>query len=464
MIDKLEVLINASLFTNEEYARHVLPFIKKEYFSSEGAKQVFLIVERFFNKYNKIPTIEAISIELNAITNLSEPVVTEARDLLKRGGDMKKQPELKFLVDKTEVWCRERATYNAVVEAISIINGNHKTLQENALPDLFKDAIAISFDTRIGHEYIPDAESRFDAYHAKEDRLSCDLTMLNTITDGGFPRKTLNVLLASTGVGKSLFMCHLATSYIKQGKNVLYITLEMSEERIAERIDANLMDVRIQDLKKMSKQAFMSKVKKIKEQCSGELVIKEYPTGGAHVNHFRALLQDLKAKREFIPDVICVDYLNICASSRAKLGNGLNSYSVVKAIAEELRGLAVEQNCVVISATQTTRSGTNNSDVELTDVSESIGLPQTTDFFAAVMSNEKLVEQGVVMMKQLKNRYGDISSNSKFLLGIDRSKMRVYDSDETIQSPSKPNSDRPVFDTTDFGKRSNSASGLNFNN
>lgn len=458
MIDKIDLLITSSLFMDEEYARHVIPFIKKEYYGDDAARLIYNTYERLFNKYNQIPTYESVNVEINAASNIPESVVGQVREIISKLKTITKMPDTKFLIDKTEAWCREKATYNAVVEAISVIEGNHKTLKESALPDLFKDALAITFDTRIGHEYLPDAVTRYDYYHRKEEKISCDLTMINAVSDGGFTRKSLIMLMAGTGVGKSLAMCHFAASYIKKGHNVLYITLEMSEERIAERIDANLMDVRIQDIRKMNKSEFMGKVSKIENDVKGKLVIKEYPTSTANANHFRALLQDLKSKRDFKPDVIFVDYLNICSSSRAKMGSGISSYTVIKAIAEELRGLAVEHNCVLFSATQTTRSGNTSSDLELTDVSESIGVPQTTDFFIGLISNESLAESNKILVKQLKNRYGDIGTNNKFMLGIDRSKMRLFDvpPDETSYS-----NDSPVFDQSSFGRKQKLE--LNFN-
>jgi archaellum biogenesis ATPase FlaH len=356
-----------------------------------------------------------------------------------------------WLLDTTEKWCQDRAIYNAIMESISIIDGKHEQLTKGALPDLLSKALGVGFDLKVGHDYTENVEERYDFYHTEEDRLPFDLEYFNTITKGGVPRKTLNIALAGTGVGKSLFMCHVAASSLVQGHNVLYITMEMAEERIAERIDANLLNVPIDQLDKLSKDMFTTKVNDIARKTTGKLIIKEYPTGSAHSGHFRALLNELKLKRQFEPDLIFIDYLNICSSSRMKaMGGSINSYTYIKAIAEELRGLAVEFNVPVFSATQTTRSGFSNSDVGLEDTSESFGLPATADLMFALISTEELDKQGQFMVKQLKNRYNDPTAHKRFVIGVDRSKMRLYDVEETEQTLTD---DTPVFDKTPTGER-----------
>jgi len=415
----------------------VLPFIKTEYF--EGShKAVYRIILNFISKYNKLPTSTALSIELDG-AELSEESYPQAVKIVE---SLNENPvvEEKWLEENTEKWCKDRAVYLAIMEAIQIIDGKSKTKTQTAIPDILQKALSINFDNSVGHDYIIDADDRFDFYHKVEDRLPFDLEKFNTITKGGVPKKTLNIALAGTGVGKSLFMCHVASSALSQGKNVLYITMEMSEERIAERIDANLMNIAIDQLETLPREMFDNKITKIAANTTGKLIIKEYPTASAHSGHFRALLNELKLKKDFAPDVIFIDYLNICSSERIRgLSGGVNTYSLVKAIAEEIRGLAVEFDVPIFSATQTTRSGFGNSDVELTDTSESFGLPATADLMFALISTEELEKMGQIMVKQLKNRYNDIVKNKRFVIGVDRAKMKLYDVEDKAQTLTKDN-------------------------
>jgi replicative DNA helicase len=449
MPTNLEQTILRNLLTDEEYMRKVLPFIKPDYF--QGIYRIlFREAGKFVAKYNKLPTSESFQIELDQSEKLSDEQHTLAMDIVPQLFTHEKV-DGKWLLDTTEKWCQDRAIYNAIMESISIIDGKHEELTKGALPDLLSKALGVGFDLKVGHDYVENADQRFEFYHTEEDRLPFDLEYFNTITKGGVPRKTLNIALAGTGVGKSLFMCHVAASSLVQGHNVLYITMEMAEERIAERIDANLLNVPIDQLDKMSKDMFTTKVKDIARKTTGKLIIKEYPTGSAHSGHFRALLNELKLKRQFEPDLIFIDYLNICASSRMKgMGGAINSYSYIKAIAEELRGLAVEFDVPVFSATQTTRSGYSNSDVGLEDTSESFGLPATADLMFALISTEELEKQGQFMVKQLKNRYNDPTLHKRFVVGVDRSKMRLYDVEENQQTLTD---DTPVFDKTPTGQR-----------
>jgi len=449
MPTNLEQTILRNLLTDEEYMRKVLPFIKPDYF--QGIYRIlFREAGKFVAKYNKLPTSESFQIELDQSEKLSDEQHTLAMDIVPQLFTHEKV-DGKWLLDTTEKWCQDRAIYNAIMESISIIDGKHEELTKGALPDLLSKALGVAFDLKVGHDYVENADQRFEFYHTEEDRLPFDLEYFNTITKGGVPRKTLNIALAGTGVGKSLFMCHVAASSLVQGHNVLYITMEMAEERIAERIDANLLNVPIDQLDKMSKDMFTTKVKDIARKTTGKLIIKEYPTGSAHSGHFRALLNELKLKRQFEPDLIFIDYLNICASSRMKgMGGAINSYSYIKAIAEELRGLAVEFDVPVFSATQTTRSGYSNSDVGLEDTSESFGLPATADLMFALISTEELEKQGQFMVKQLKNRYNDPTQHKRFVVGVDRSKMRLYDVEENQQTLTD---DTPVFDKTPTGQR-----------
>ncbi len=449
MPTNLEQTILRNLLTDENYMRKVLPFIKPDYF--EGIYRIlFREAGKFVAKYNKLPNAEAFKIELDNTDKLSDEQYNLSMDIVPQLFTGEKVDD-KWLLDTTEKWCQDRAIYLAIMESISIIDGKHEQLTKGALPDLLTKALGVGFDLKVGHDYVENAEDRYEFYHTEEDRLPFDLEYFNTITKGGVPRKTLNIARAGTGVGKSLFMCHVASAALVQGFNVLYITMEMAEERIAERIDANLLNVPIDQLDKISKDQFTTKVNDIARKTTGKLIIKEYPTGSAHSGHFRALLNELKLKRQFEPDLIFIDYLNICASSRMKgMGGAINSYSYIKAIAEELRGLAVEFDIPIFSATQTTRSGFSNSDIGLEDTSESFGLPATADLMFALISTEELEQQGQFMVKQLKNRYNDPTQHKRFVIGVDRSKMRLYDVEETEQTLTD---DTPVFDKTDTGKR-----------
>jgi archaellum biogenesis ATPase FlaH len=423
--------------------RKVLPFIKPEYFQGVY-RTLFKEAGKYVAKYNKLPTSETLVIELQESTNMSDEQFQMSMNIVPQlySGEVI-DPD--WLLNSTEKWCQDRAIHIAIMESISIIDGKHESMTKNALPDLLSKALGVSFDNSVGHDYVDDFEQRYDFYHTEEDRIPFDLDYFNKITKGGVPRKTLNIALAGTGVGKSLFMCHVASGALVEGRNVLYITMEMAEERIAERIDANLLNVPIDQLENLSKDMFRTKVENIARKTTGRLIVKEYPTGSAHAGHFRALLNELKLKRSFEPDIIFIDYLNICSSSRMKaMGGSINSYTYIKAIAEELRGLAVEFNVPIFSATQTTRSGYGNSDVGLEDTSESFGLPATADLMFALISTEELEGLGQMMVKQLKNRYNDPTSNKRFVIGVDRSKMRLYDVDETEQNLMKD--DTPVFD------------------
>jgi len=425
--------------------RKVLPFIKPDYF--EGVYRIlFKEAGKFVGKYNKLPTAESFKIELDQADRLTGEQYTMAVDILPNLFSQEKIDE-QWLIDTTEKWCQDRAIYNAVMESITIIDGKHESLTKGALPDLLSKALGVAFDTNVGHDYVENAEQRFDFYHKEEDRIPFDLEYFNKITKGGVPSKTLNIALAGTGVGKSLFMCHVASGALVEGRNVLYITMEMAEERIAERIDANLLNTPIDQLPNLSKDMFTTKVQDLARKTTGKLIVKEYPTGSAHSGHFRALLNELKLKKEFVPDIIFIDYLNICASSRMKaMGGSINSYTYIKAIAEELRGLAVEFDLPIFSATQTTRSGYGNSDVGLEDTSESFGLPATADLMFALISTEELEKQGQMMVKQLKNRYNDPTAYKRFVIGVDRSKMRLFDVDENEQTLTD---DTPVFDKSE---------------
>ena len=439
----IEQTILRNLLTDEKYMRKVLPFIKPDYFQGVY-KTLFREVGKYVAKYNKLPSSESLSIELQD-ANMSQDQFTMAMEIVPQLFTIEKIDQ-EWLLNNTEKWCQDRAIYNSIMESISIIDGKHDSLTKNAIPELLQKALGVAFDTNIGHDYIENAEERYDFYHKEEDRIPFDLDYFNKITKGGVARKTFNIALAGTGVGKSLFMCHVAASSLVEGRNVLYITMEMAEERIAERIDANLLNVPIDQLDSMSKDMFTEKVNNLARKTTGRLIVKEYPTGSAHAGHFRALLNELKLKKQFEPDVIFVDYLNICASSRMKaMGGAINSYTYIKAIAEELRGLAVEFEVPIFSATQTTRSGYSNSDVGLEDTSESFGLPATADLMFALISTEELQKDGQMMVKQLKNRYNDPTQHKRFVIGVDRSKMRLYDVEETQQNLMD---DTPVFDKT----------------
>jgi archaellum biogenesis ATPase FlaH len=429
--DRIENTILTNLFYNENYTRKALPFIKPYYFSKKDERELYAEVEKFVTKYKNLPTKEAILIELNNRKDLNEEEYKGIKDLVNTISY--EETDLQWLLDTTEKFCKDRAVHNAVLDGIKILDNKDKTRTPEAIPSILADALAVSFDNHIGHDYIEDAKARFDWYHTKEKKYPFDLSFFNRITKGGVPSKTLNIALAGTGVGKSLFMCHVASSFLTQGQNVLYITLEMAEERIAERIDANLFDVTIDDLHAMPKELYDNKLTKLEGKTKGKLIIKEYPTASAHAGHFRSLLNELALKKSFKPQVIFIDYLNICASSRFKGGN-ISSYFYIKAIAEELRGLAVEFDVPIFSATQTTRTGYVSTDIGLEDTSESFGLPATADFMFALMSNEELESLGQMKVKQLKNRYNDPAMNRSFIVGIDRSKMRLYDVENTAQN------------------------------
>ena len=431
-MSKVENLVIKNLLLDEEYVRKAMPFIKAEYFSELLEKNLYNVINKYFTEYNALPTKEALEIEVGQLGNISDEQHRQTIQYIRDIDDEKS--EYDWILDTTENWCKERAIYLALMESIKIAEGNDEKRATGAIPSILSDALAVSFDNHIGHDYLQDYEERYEFYHQTEEKIPFDLEFFNRITKGGLPNKTLNIALAGTGVGKSLFMCHVASSVLLQSKNVLYITLEMAEEKIAERIDANLLSVDIQQLDQLPKMMFDSKVNKIAKKTQGSLIVKEYPTASASVAHFRALLNDLALKKSFKPDIIFIDYLNICASSRySKLGN-VNSYSYIKAIAEELRGLAVEANVPIVSATQTTRSGYGSSDVDLTDTSESFGLPATADLMFALISTEELEEINQIMVKQLKNRYNDPTLNKRFVIGIDRAKMRLYDVEQSAQN------------------------------
>jgi archaellum biogenesis ATPase FlaH len=411
----------------------VTPFLKKEYFHDQIEKLVFGAIQDFIATYNALPTKEAIVIDLDKKTSLTEPQFEELGKLMESLTD-EDVPELDWLSSQTEDFCKDKAVYNAIMESIHILEDKSDSKTPNAIPEILSDALAVSFDTHIGHDYIEDAEERYDFYHRVEKKVPFDLEYFNTITGGGTPQKTLNIIMAGTGVGKSLFLCHHAANCLTQNQNVLYITCEMAEERIAERIDANLFDMTIDDVQDLPRQMYYKKLEGFKSHLKGKLIVKEYPTATANVNHFRALLDELWMKKQFKPDIIFIDYLNICASARLKNGSNVNSYTYIKAIAEELRGMAVERSVPIFSATQVNRTGFNNSDVGLEDTSESFGLPATADFMIALISTEELEENNQIMVKQLKNRYNDVASNKKFILGINRGKMKLYDVDKNDQS------------------------------
>jgi len=430
-MERIETTILRNLIYNEEYSRKVIPFIKPEYFESRTEKVIFEEITQFIVKYGSSITIEALNIETENRTDLTESEIAEVRDINNSLTDA--VVENQWLIDTTEKWCRDRAIYLALMESIHIADGEDEKKNRDAIPTILSDALAVSFDNHIGHDYLQDYEDRYESYHRKEDKIPFDLEFFDKITKGGIPNKTLNIALAGTGVGKSLFMCHVASSVLLQGKNVLYITLEMAEEKIAERIDANLLNVNIQDITDLPRPMFESKVTNLAQKTQGTLIIKEYPTASAHSGHFKALLNELALKKSFKPDIIFIDYLNICASSRYRQNTSVNSYSYIKAIAEELRGLAVETNLPIVSATQTTRSGFGSSDVELTDTSESFGLPATADLMFALISTEELEGLNQIMVKQLKNRYNDPTIFKRFVIGIDRAKMRLYDVEQSAQ-------------------------------
>jgi replicative DNA helicase len=443
-MEKVEFLILRNLLNNEEYIRKVIPFIKPEYFEDQNQKIVFEEILSFVQEYNQPATKEVLCIEVEKRQDINDVSFKEIVQLISCLEDV--PVELNWLTTTTEKWCRDRAIYLALMESIHIADGKDEKKNRDSIPSILSDALAVSFDTHIGHDYLQDYEKRYESYHKKEDKIEFDLEYFNKITKGGLPNKTLNIALAGTGVGKSLFMCHVASSVLLQGRNVLYITLEMAEERIAERIDANLLNVPIQDIVELPKQMFENKVTNLAKKTQGTLIIKEYPTASAHAGHFKSLLNELSLKKSFKPDIIFIDYLNICSSSRYRGNSNINSYTFVKAIAEELRGLAVEFNVPIVSATQTTRSGFGSSDVELTDTSESFGLPATADLMFALISTEDLEGLGQILVKQLKNRYNDPTIHKRFVIGIDRAKMRLYDCEQSAQNDILDNKKEEEYD------------------
>jgi len=449
---KIETVILQSLVNDDDYMRKVIPFLKRDYFTDNAEQKIFDHVKKFIDEYNSTPNKDALVVAIQNDKNLSEDQYKETVEYVLAFD--KSDHNKEWLLNETEKFCKDKAIYNAILSSISIIDGRNKSLSTDGIPQLLQDALGVCFDNNVGHDYIDNADDRYDFYHRVESRLPFDLDYFNKITNGGLPNKTLNVVLAGTGVGKSLFMCHVAASTLSQGKNVLYITMEMAEERIAERIDANLMNVTLDQLKDLPKAMFDNRIKKIQEKTHGKLIIKEYPTAGAHAGHFKSLLNELKLKRQFKPDMIIVDYLNICASSRFKAGANINSYTLVKSIAEELRGLAVEEAVPILSATQTTRGGYGNTDVELTDTSESFGLPATVDLMFALIATEELDQMNQIMVKQLKNRYNDPTINKRFVVGIDRAKMKLYDLEQSAQkglSDSGIKLDEKDFNNYDVG-------------
>ena len=449
---RIETVILENLINNEEYARQVLPFLVEDYFHERPDRLIFKQIQTHFDDFNTAPDKSTLLISADEL-NVNKGEFDLVVDTIESFSDKVGQSE--WLLKKTEAFCKDKAVYNAIMQSISIIDGSDKQHTKESLPSILQDALAVSFDKSVGHDFILDAEERYEFYHRKEDRVPFDLEMFNKITKGGLPKKTLNVVLAGTNVGKSLFLCHAAAATIKQGKNALYITMEMAEERIAERIDCNLMDVNLDDLYKMGRKVFKSKIDAIDATTHGKLVIKEYPTSSAHAGHFRALLDELKLKKGFVPDIIYIDYINICSSQRMKASSNVNSYTMIKSIAEELRALAVEYNVPIFSATQTNRAGWQNSEVEMSDTSESAGLPMTVDFLFAMIRTEELDELGQLLIKQLKSRYNNVNYHRKFVVGVDIDRFKMFDVETSAQVGI--NDDGPAFDSTPSGKRNISA-------
>jgi replicative DNA helicase len=454
---KIENVIFGNLINNEEYARKVIPFLKSEYFSDQVDRTVFDLITEYVNKYNSFPTKTALDIDLNEKTGLTEDQFKRAKELVSEL-DKSEEKDMNWLVDSTEKFCKDKALYNALMESIQIVDSSkNDSISVGSIPKILQDALGVSFDQSIGHDFLDDADARYEFYHRKEVRIPFDLDFFNKITQGGLPRKTLNIALAGTGVGKSLFMCHSAAQNLMSGLNVLYVTMEMAEERIAERIDANLLGVTLDELKELPQSIYYKLIGRVRDRAKGKLIVKEYPTACAGSANFRHLLNELSLKKNFVPDIIYIDYLNICASSRIKAGANVNSYTYIKAIAEELRGLAVEFNVPIVSATQTTRSGYSNSDVGLEDTSESFGLPATADFMFALVTSDELRQLSQIMVKQLKNRYGDPAIHKRFVIGVDYSKMRLYNVEASAQEDLMDD-DTPVFDTSSSGSRLNEES------
>lgn len=452
----IENMIFSNLLHNEDYGRKTIPFLRKDYFEQSG-QVVFQLIEDYVNKYNAFPTKDVLQIELKNATGIGEEQYKECSILVDTIPKPDVNTRMEWAIDETEKFCQNKAIYNAILESIKIMDDTSGKYSRGVIPQLLTDALGVSFDASVGHDFLEDDESRYEFYHRKEERLPFDIELLNLITGGGLPRKTLNILLAGTGVGKTLAMCHMASANLMMGKNVLYITMEMAEEKIAERIDANLLNIPLKDMKNLTLDDYTKRIKRVKEKTVGKLIIKEYPTSTVGAANFRHLLNELKIKKNFVPDVIYIDYLNICMSSRLKNAANVNSYTYVKAIAEELRGLAVEYNLPIVSATQTTRGGYDNSDVGLTDTSESFGLPATADFMIALISNEELEKLSQIMIKQLKNRYGDPSYYKRFVVGVDKSRMKLYNTDDSAQDDIV--NDSPVFDKTPSGEYFDSKTG-----
>ena len=453
METRIEQTILKNLIQNEEFTRKVIPFLREEYFTDQTDKLIFNLTKEYFDNYVKSPTVEALLINLDKVTTVSDNIVASSTKLLDSFSSTEDTPQ-EWLVNETEQWCKDRAIYIAVMDSIEVIDKKSQR-STGEIPELLKDALSVSFDTHIGHDVIEDADDRFEFYNTEEEKIPFDLEYFNKITKGGLPNKTLNILLAGTGVGKSMFMCHHASSCMLMGKNVLYLTLEMSEEKIAERIDANALNIPIKDIPNLSKKQFTTKIDRLKNKTKGKLIVKEYPTASAHVGHFRHLLQELNIKKDFKPDIIFIDYLNICSSHRVRPGSGANSYTLVKSIAEELRGLAVEFDVPIVSATQTTRSGYGSTDIGLEDTSESFGLPATADLMFALITSEELDELDQMVVKQLKNRYNDPTIFKRFVIGVDRSRMKFYDVEQDAQEElidSDDNTDTPIFDKGQHSK------------
>ena len=434
--ERIEKTTLKNLLYNEDYTRKVLPFLKPEYFEDRSERIVFSEIQKFIDQYNKRPTKETLQIDIGKRKDLNEEEYKRIVELISTLN--KEEIDLDWLVNTTEKFCKDRAVHNAVMDGIHILDGKDKKHTPEAIPEILRDALSVSFDRNVGHDYLSDIERRFDFYHKKENRIPFDLDYFNKVTKGGLPTKTLNVALAGTGVGKTLFMCHQAASALAQNKNVLYITMEMAEERIAERIDANLLNISMEDLHMLNRKLFNDKITQLQSKTTGTLIIKEYPTASAGANHYRALVNELALKRTFKPDIIFIDYINICASSRFKAGSNVNSYTYIKAIAEELRGLAVELDVPIVTATQTTRSGYVSTDIGLEDTSESFGLPATADFMFALISSEELEKAGQMLVKQLKNRYNDPTMNRKFIIGVDRARMKLFDIEQQAQNLIQP--------------------------
>lgn len=461
-VTTLETLILRGCVSDEQFTRTALPFLKPEYFSSVGERSLFELIVQFINKYNKNPSVEALKVEAD-VSTLPEHIHAAALQALGSITESTEHINVDWLIDRTETFCKERAIHNAILTSISIIDGEHKTLDKGAIPTLLADALGVSFDTRVGHDYFADAEKRYEAYQLVEQKLPFDIEMLNKITRGGVPAKTLNCIVGGTGVGKTLVLCHLAAANLSMGKNVLYISMEMSEERISERIDANQLNVPLGDIQAMGKEAFTRKVDRLRQKTSGELIVKEFPTAAAGANHFRFLLNELRLKKNFVPDVIYIDYLNICCSSRVRLGGTVNSYSYIKSIAEELRGLAVEFKVPIWTATQTNRTGQSDSDLDFEGISESHGLSMTLDMLLAISTNEELAALNQLLFKQLKNRYSDVNDNKRFVVGVDRPYMRLYDVEESAQHGIVGGpEDKPLMDNTHFGERAQEDDNMKF--